>query len=183
MDTKTHNPYLFKALDAYPFELDTTVEALNYALSYDPENTEALYLMADLYGYELGDYETAKSYYEQILSINLNIPKVYPDYLYILIKNEDFAEAQKLLAFALKVKATDKPLLRLMQGQLMEKQGAMKPALQAYKEAKKIGQNTTFINFAKSEIDRVKSKLPKRKKTKKKSKNKSSKSKKKNRSK
>jgi len=183
MDTNTNNPYLFKALDAYPFELDTAVEALNYALSYDPENTEALYLMADLYGYQLGDYETAKSFYEMVLSINLNIPKVYPDYLYILIKNEDFAEAQKLLAFALKVKATDKPLFRLLQGQLMEKQGTLKPALQAYKEAKKKGQNTMFINFAKSEITRVKEKLPKRKKSKKKSKKKTSKGKKKNRSK
>lgn len=183
MDTKTQNPYLFKALDAYPYELETAIEALNYALSYDPENTEALYLMADLYGYELGDYETAKSYYEHILSLDLNIPKVYPDYLYILIKNEDFAQAQKLLAFALRVKATDKPLLRLMQGQLMEKQGLLKAALQAFKEAKKIGQNTMLIHFAKGEIDRVKEKLPKRKKTKKKSTKKSSKSKRKNRSK
>lgn len=183
MDKHTNNPYLFKALDAYPFELETTVESLNYALSYEPENTEALYVMADLYGYQLGDYETAKLYYEKVLSINLNIPKVYPDYLYLLIKNEDFAEAQKLLAFALKIKGTDKPLLRLLQGQLMEKQGTFKPALQAYKEAKRTGQNTMFINFAKSEIDRVKGKLPKRKKSKKKSKKKTSKGKKKNRSK
>ena len=29
MDTNLHNTYLFKALDAYPYELEETIEALN----------------------------------------------------------------------------------------------------------------------------------------------------------
>ena len=39
------NNYLFKALDAYPYDLEETIEALTYALSYDEKNTVALCLM------------------------------------------------------------------------------------------------------------------------------------------
>ena len=37
MENNLHNSYLFQALDSYPYELEQTLEALNYALSqFDP---------------------------------------------------------------------------------------------------------------------------------------------------
>ena len=38
METNLNNLYVFRALEAYPYELEKAVEALNYALSQDPEN-------------------------------------------------------------------------------------------------------------------------------------------------
>ena len=68
-----HNMYLFKALDAYPYSLEETMESLNYALSYDPENAEALLLMAKVRAYQLRDYEGAKHYFELAMTQNMEM--------------------------------------------------------------------------------------------------------------
>lgn len=167
MDTNTQNIYLFKALDAYPFELEAAIEALNYALSYDDKNVQALCLMANMQADQLGDYENAKQYFEAAVASKMELPKIYPDYVNTLIRNEDFKEAQKVLDYALMLKGSDKALLTLLQGQLFEAQQAYKKALRAYKRGCKLGLNNHFITFAESEIERVKKKLPNKKKAKK----------------
>ena len=172
MDTNTHNIYLFKALDAYPFALEEAIEALNYALSYDEKNVQALCLMANLQADQLSDYEAAKHYFEAAVASKMELPRIYPDYVYTLIRNEDFEEAQKVLDYALLLKGADKALLNLLQGQLFEAQKRNKKALKAYKRGLKLGLNNHFITFAESEIERVKKKLPKIRKAKKKSKTK-----------
>lgn len=43
----TTDKYIFQALDAYPYNLEETVESLNYALSYDDKNAVALCLMGE----------------------------------------------------------------------------------------------------------------------------------------
>ncbi|MBX2828564.1 MAG: hypothetical protein KTR22_10380 [Flavobacteriaceae bacterium] len=163
METNTHNIYLFKAIDAYPYCLEETMEALNYALSYDPKSTEALYLMAQVYAFQLKDYEAAKGYFESLMAIDMNMSKIYPDYIWVLIRNEDYPEAQRLLEFAFTVKATDKALLRLLQGQLLESQNVLKASLAAFEKAKEEGGNAQFISFVKGEIERVKEKRSSRK--------------------
>ncbi|XJR87409.1 hypothetical protein ACH34I_08880 [Elizabethkingia anophelis] len=42
----TKNKYYFEALDHYPYSIPDCVEALNYALSYDPQDADSLCLMA-----------------------------------------------------------------------------------------------------------------------------------------
>ena len=60
MENNLHNNYLYRALEAYPWELEKAIEALNYALSYDPENVQALCLMAKVMSEQLGENEQAK---------------------------------------------------------------------------------------------------------------------------
>lgn len=163
MDTNTHNIYLFKALDAYPYNMEETIESLNYALSYDPNNAEALFLMAKLYSYQLKDYETAKYYFEETMTRQMEMSKLYPDYIYVLTLNEDYPEAQRLLDYALKVKGTDKGLMQYLQGQLFEAILEFKSAKKALKEAKKLSKNNDFTAFLNREIERVKNKIPKKK--------------------
>lgn len=86
----TMNLYLFKAIQAYPWELEKAVEALNYALSYEPENAKALSLMGKVYAEQLGDYETAKEYFEKALVSDLESADTCPDYIRTLLANEDF---------------------------------------------------------------------------------------------
>lgn len=167
---ETNNIYLYKAYDAYPYCLEEAVEALQYALSYEPENAQALHLMAKIHTYQLRDYEMAKRYFEATIASTMEMPNVYPDYVRALLNNEDFAEAQKLLDYAMQVKGCDKAVLYIQQGQLFEAFEEYKEAIKAFKEARKKGQNSAFINFVETEIERVKKKLPKKKK--KKSKNK-----------
>ena len=167
LETQLHNSYLFKALDAYPYSLEETVENLNYALSYDEDNVQGLYLLGLLFAEQLFEYENAKGCFEEVLALDINFIRVYPDYAYCLILNEDFEEAEKLLKYALTIKATDKAVLTVLQAHLFECQAKLKKALKTLKRSKKLGRNSNFICFINTEIKRVKDKIPKAKKKKK----------------
>ena len=169
METNLYNSYLFKAMDAYPYNLEETLEALNYALSYNNKDPNALCLMARVFAEQLQDYETAKQYYVEALTEGLDAHQIYPHYIQTLLWNDDFKEAEILIEYAFKVKGIDKGLLLLKKGQLFEAIGNYKMAIKTLKEAKKGGLNNGFVEYAKSEISRVKNKLkPKKKKVNKK---------------
>lgn len=155
--------YLFKALDAYPYDLEEAIEALNYALSYDDKNAKALCLMGKVYAEQLGEYEAAKECYAQAMASKMEMPYIYPDYVRTLIMNEDYEEAQKLLDFAMALKAANKAALYFYQGLLNEVQSEYKEAINAYKQAKKNGLSNEFIRRIEEEIGRVKGKLGKKK--------------------
>ncbi len=164
--------YLFQALDAYPYDLQETVESLQYALSYNPESTRALCLMGQVYAEQLKDYETAKMYYQEALAINMNAIGVYEHYINVLLWNEDFKEVEKLINFAFTIKGIDKAILYLKKAQLFEQTRKYELALKHLKKAKEFTYNNSFINFLKDERTRIKDKLPKKKKKKKKKKSK-----------
>lgn len=162
--------YVFQALDAYPYNLEETIESLNYALSYDEKNVVALCLMGRVYAEQLGDYEMAKIYYEKALAEDIHAINIYPKYINVLLWNEDYAEAEKLIDFALTVKGTDKAVLYLKKAILSEQRKEYKAALALLKEAKVFAYNSYFINELDTEKSRIKNKIPKKKKSKKKKK-------------
>lgn len=155
MENNLHNNYLFKALDAYPYELEKAAEALNYALSYEPENVKALCLMAKLQSEQLGNYETAKAYYEKALTVKTDYPDIYPDFIRLLVNNDDFVEAQKLIDFAMTIKGIDKASIQLNQGYLHEVLSEFEKAEDALKEAKMFGLNNDFDYYVDEVIKRV----------------------------
>jgi tetratricopeptide (TPR) repeat protein len=178
MNTNLNTNYLFKALDAYPFDLAETIEALNYALSYDENDVEALYLMAVLYAEQLRDYTKAEAYCEEVIAKQIDFSKVYPFYAFVLLSNEDFEKVQNVIDFGLKLKGSDKGMLIRYQGLLYERLAEFKKAIKALKKAKRMGLNNDFISFIDSEINRVKKKIKPKKTKKKKKKKKKGKSKK-----
>ncbi|GAA0737838.1 tetratricopeptide repeat protein [Gaetbulibacter jejuensis] len=155
MENNLHNIYLFRAIEAYPWELEKAVEALNYALSYEPENVRALCLMAQLQVEQLGDFELAKSYYQKALAVSLEIPNVYAEYIRFLINYGDLDEAQQLIDFALTVKGIDKAIIMINQGFLYEVKGEFDLAEEAIKEAKLFALNNEFFNYTDDAISRV----------------------------
>ena len=167
--------YLFKALEAYPYELEAAMEALNYALSYDAKNVKALCLMGKVYAEQLGEYEAAKECFEQALESSLELPYIYPDYIAILIMNEDLNEAQRVLEFALTIKGMDKAVLYNLQSWLFEVWRQYKMAIRAMEEVKVYAYNSDYQDYAEKEIVRIKKKLSKKNKNKKKRKEKKSK--------
>lgn len=168
MDTNLLNNYVLKAIDAYPYELEEAVENLNYALSYESNNVYALYLMGRIQSEQLGNYEQAKHFYAEALAHNMDFQKVYPKYITVLLWNDDYEEAQKLIDYAFTVKGLNKGEIWLLQGQLFEKLQCYKKALKAFKQAKIHGYNEEFMHHIDSEKSRIKNKL--KPKTKKKSK-------------
>ena len=115
MENNLHNNYLFKALDAYPYELEETLEALSYALSYNSKDAQALCLMGRVYAEQLKDYETAKQYYAEAVAHEMEMPKTYPFYIQTLLWNEDYDEAEKLITFALTIKGCKQSYFTLLQ--------------------------------------------------------------------
>ncbi|WP_438712076.1 tetratricopeptide repeat protein [Aquimarina muelleri] len=157
--------YLFQALDAYPYNLEETVESLNYALSYDQRNPTALSLLGQIYAENLKNYETAKEYFQQALAEDIYAIDVYPKYINVLLWNEDYKEAEKLIEFALTVKGTDKAVLYVKKGLLFEQKKKYKKALKYLKLAKENTYNNLFIEEIKEEKERIKSKMSKKKST------------------
>jgi len=173
--------YLFQALDAYPYNLEEAVESLNYALSYDDKNPTALCLMGQIYAENLRNYEVAKEYYQQALAEDIYALDVYPKYINVLLWNEDYDEAEKLIDFALTLKGTDKAVLYLKKGILFEQKQEYKAALKSLKTSKIYAYNNYFISDIEGDEKRIKDKMPKQKKKKKKNNSSSEKSKKKKR--
>ncbi|MFC4479265.1 hypothetical protein [Flavobacterium chungangensis] len=133
---KTIDKYLFQALDNYPYSLEETIESLDYAFSYDSKNTMVLCLYGRIQAEQLMNYEEAKSYFQQALSINIHALEVYPYYLQTLIVNEDYEDAQKLIDFALTVKGINKSEIYIKKTILLEVQHKFKEALKEIKQAK-----------------------------------------------
>ena len=109
--TVTKSKYYFEALDNYPYNLPDCLEALNYALSYDPEDADSLCLMGRIYSEMLTDYEKAKLYFKEAMQCdvtNLNTPKYY---IKCLLDKEDLQEAEKLINYALKIKGIDRSIM------------------------------------------------------------------------
>ena len=116
----TIDKYISQALDAYPFDLVETIESLDYALSYDPNNAAALCLYGRIYSEQLPRYDLAINYFQQAISSDLHAVEVYPFFIQALILNEDFDEAQKLIEFALGVRGINKIDVLIKRAQLQE---------------------------------------------------------------
>lgn len=161
--TLTKSKYYFEALDNYPYSLPDCLEALNYALSYDPEDADSLCLMGRIYSEMLIDYEKAKLYFEEAMQCdvtNLNTPKYY---IKCLLDNEDLQEAEKLINYSLKIKGIDKATLWFYRSLLSEKRGSFLNALKFLTEAEKYCFSSHSLDVVKERKKFIKSKMPKKK--------------------
>lgn len=175
---KTTDKYLFQALDNYPFWLEGTIESLDYAFSYDDKNTMVLCLYGRIQAEQLMNYEEAKSYFQQALSINIHALEVYPYYLQTLILNGDYEEAKKLTDFALTIKGINKSDIYIKKAVLLEVQHKFNEALKEIKQAKLYSIQHDYDSGISEVEKRIKGKMDllkkrKEKKTKKDSKKKS----------
>lgn len=164
----TKSKYYFEALDHYPYNLPDCLEALNYALSYDPEDADALCLMGRIYSEMLSDYEKAKLYFEEAMQYdvtNVNVPQYY---IICLLNNEDLQEAEKLINYSLKIKGIDKATLWLYRSMLSEKRGSLINAMTFLAEAEKYCFTECSLGNIKDRKKFIKSKMPKKSRTKKK---------------
>ncbi|WP_125722895.1 hypothetical protein [Flavobacterium ustbae] len=156
---KTIDKYLFQALDNYPYWLEGTIESLDYAFSYDAKNTMILCLYGRIQTEQLMNYEEAKSYFQEALSINIHALEVYPYYLQTLILNEDYEEAQKLIDFALTVKGINKAEIFIKKAMLLEVQHKFKEALKEIKQAKLCSMQHDYDSGISEVEKRIKSKI------------------------
>ncbi len=156
-----NNKYYFQALDNFPYNMEETIEALNYALSYE-RNADCLCLMGRVYSEILKDYETAKEYFEEAIQENINSVSLYRYYIDCLLWNEDYEEAEKLINFSLTIKGIDKAVIFNKKSFLFEHLGKYKKALKVIEEARNYTYNDNFMNY----LDTRKKLIEKKKKLK-----------------
>lgn len=164
--TSTKSKYYFEALDHYPYNLPDCMEALNYALSYDPEDADALCLMGRIYSEMLSDYEKAKRYFEEAMQCdvtNINTPQYY---IICLINNEDFYEAEKLITYSLKIKGIDRATLWFYRAMLSERRGSFANALKFLTETERYCFTECSLKNVKDRKKFIKAKMSKKSKIK-----------------
>lgn len=158
---KTVDKYIFEALDNYPYSLVETIESLDYALSYDDKNTMALCLYGRVQADQLFKYEEAKEFFQQAISINIKAIEVYSYYINTLVLNEDYAEATKLIDFALTIKGINKVEILLKKVMLFESQKNFKKALKVLKEARLVTLSNEYDYLIEETEKRLNKKLDK----------------------
>lgn len=160
------NNYIYKALDAYPYDLEAAMEALEYALAYDDKNWMALLLMGRIQFEVFQDAEKAISYYREALAVNIHAVQVYPYFFKVLLRQEDFQALAGLIDFAMGIKGIDKAEVYKTKALAFERQQRFKKALAELKQAKLHCYDEDSTEAIAREISRVKGKLPKKKKKK-----------------
>ncbi|PWG04951.1 tetratricopeptide repeat protein [Polaribacter aquimarinus] len=153
-----NNNYVFKALDAYPYELEKCIEALNYALSYNENDEMALSLMGRVYAEILNNYEEGIAYYKLVLAENINNLEVQVHYINALLWNENYKEAEEYINYAITVRGSDKAMLYLKKANLYEHTKEYTKALETLKFAHIYAFNNEFIEYLKYEKERIKTK-------------------------
>jgi tetratricopeptide (TPR) repeat protein len=168
MSLSIADQYYAKALDEYPFNLEEFVESLNYALSYDSEHVGANSLMARFYHEKMKDYDKSAYYYEAALASDPENSRIYLDYALLCITAQSLEKANKLLQFAHGLQGVEMAVWFRLKGLYFEAQKQYKPAKKNYRKAIFESMETDYIDFMKSEISRVETKLKlKKRKTKK----------------
>lgn len=165
MGTLATNYYL-KALDNYPYDLPEVIESLDYALSYDDEHADAHCLMGRLCMDYLVDFEKAKYHFESALYHDVKNIRTYYCFIDLCISTEDYASVDRLLTFARKIKGIDRSFLLQKEALMYEKQKKYRKAEKLLKEAMKTSVYTGAIDFYRNEKQRVKDKMPAKKKKK-----------------
>ncbi|MCW3788176.1 hypothetical protein [Plebeiibacterium sediminum] len=150
--------YYIKALDQYPYSLEEAIENLGYALSQNNEHCGANYLMGKLHQEYMHDYQKAEDYYSKALAGKPDDLNVCMAYILLLIITKEYIKAQKLIAYAEKLKGVDLSKTLSFQALIYESKHDYENALLLFKEARLEAYNEKAINHINSKIKRVKMK-------------------------
>lgn len=150
--------YLLKAKEAYDFDMEECVEALNYAMSYDEENAEVYLLHGKVMLYYIKDYSNAEESFMQALSIEPTHSETFIEFIWLRINEAHFEEAQKLLYGALQVVKKDFAQLYRLQAVLLEYEESYDDAIESLEIALDKTYNCSYQCFLESEIKRLKKK-------------------------
>ena len=159
MSITVADTYYLKALDLYPYELETVIEALNYAIGYDNDHAGANCLLGKLNMYQLGKYKEAEVNFEKALAGDINYTETYYCYADLLIKTGEYGKAKNLIRYAYKIKGINISRLKHSEGLIAEIKGDLLKAKKYMKFAYESSYNKSEREFLKEELDRVNSKL------------------------
>lgn len=151
--------YYLKAIDDYPYNLEESIENLNYALSYDPEHVGALYLMGRLFMEYLDESVKAEEYFQMAISINPTNHKVNCTYAKLLIIFRAYDKAEKLIQFTRDIKGSNPLELLRLEAFLNEHQRLYTHAVDLLEQAKEHAFDNGVIEDIEDDITRIRKKI------------------------
>jgi len=150
--------YYLKARDAYPYDYDEVLEALEYGLSCDDEHAGLLTLRGRIYYTDLKRFDAAKECFELALYSDASFIDTYYAYLDLALMTEDYALMAKLIAKAMRQTGIDKAAILYKEALMYEMSGNYDSAVRSLANAKMhctSGKNPSFYD---EEAERVKEK-------------------------
>ena len=134
-------------------------ESLNYALSYDEAHCPSLLLLGEIYASQMGQFDKAYECFDKVISIDPKNTEVYGTYIKYLLWANDVERAEKLISFAMTIKAIDKAYILWLTTYLEDIKGNYKICLKHLKRAKKYCFSDGYFNFMQNEEKRIKKKI------------------------
>ena len=151
--------YYIKALDNYPYDLEISLENLNYALSSNRDHAGANHLMAQLHMDYLNDFRNAMHYLERALACEPENLNVCYSLITLFIKVREPEKANKLLKYAHKINGADPGILFTLKALNYEYQKQYVKALDLLIKALDEAYNDDETENIKSVMKRVNEKL------------------------
>lgn len=164
MSTLLANNYYLKALDNYPFNLPDFLEAINYALSYDENHADAHYLMGLFCMEQVFKFSEAKYHFNMALINDFEHIEAHYSLIRLHILTDELEKAEKVIQAAQKIKGICRAALFHRQAIIFEKRRDYKWAKRFLNEAIEEAYFTSDREFYKREKNRVKDKMPTKKK-------------------
>lgn len=150
--------YYIKAKDAYPIDLESAIENLQFALSYSEDHKEANYLMGLMYVEQFSDLTKAESYFNQSLSVDpFFLPACYK-LIEVYIEQKESKKAKKLLKHITSIKSYDVRLYHIYKGKIRESKFNLSGAKKQYEKAKLYTKDIDQLEELDEDLKRLKAK-------------------------
>lgn len=159
MTLEISDQYYLKALDWYGSDLETSVEALNYALSYDPEHAPSHCLMGKISGHKLKDPKRAFHHMELALLYDQHYLEAYYSYLYLLIQYGQMKRADRILQRSMQINGVDEPSILMLSAQSHERKGNYYIAKITLQHAHMKSDCSDQLSYIETAIQRLDTKL------------------------
>lgn len=164
MSLSLADQYYLKAHDNYIWNIEETVESLNYALSYDEEHAASNCLMGRLLMEKLKRFDEAAHYFELALLADPNYVDTYKHFSRLLIWLGKLDRAEKLIQQGAGKKGMSKLIMIKRSAALLEAKGQIDLAIKEVRRGRLLSSSDIDYNFFNAEKDRLKRKIKKHKK-------------------
>ncbi len=156
--------YFLKASDNYAYDVEQTVESLNYALSYDEMHPASNCLMGRLLMEKLKRFSEAKHCFEQALVEDPNYVDTYKFYSLLLIWMGELDKANSLIDKGMTKLGMPKLVMIKRKATVLEAKGKIKEAIKENKRGRLLSAGQFDYDYFNGEVKRLKQKCKKAKK-------------------
>ena len=159
MNLTLADQYYLKALNLYDYDMDQTVEYLNYALSYDPGHAEANCLMGKFYMDRLQRFDQAEEFLANSLATEPENIATCECFSMLLIKTKRYQEALKLIRYGSSLRGANVSEFLRLEALICELQKDFDQAKLLLQRAVEECFDSEYVDFLNREIRRVESKI------------------------